>query len=174
MAPPFVPIVPLPNPDLPTVRFVPSLVLVMRLLRPLCLAGLMAAVAPTPLLHAADVDAEDYRQLKSRVAAFDEALAVYRTSIQSLRDELIRLRSENAALRTQANAARNAVSQEQLSRLAQQVQEVERNRTHDKQQVLDALDHLKTLAPVPARTLPKAPPKKQPKTVAKKVVPPPQ
>lgn len=132
----------------------------MRLRRVLvpCLAGWIAAACLFPA-HAAEVDAEDYRALKARVAAFDEFVVQNRASLQALRNEIARLRAENDALRSQAAAARGAVSTDQLNRLAAQVQEVERNRSRDKQQVLDALERLKNVAPVPARTPAKAPAK---------------
>jgi len=110
------------------------------------------------------MDPEDYRALKARVASFDEFVVQNRASLQALRAELGRLRAENDALRAQAAASRGAVTQDQLGRLATQVQEVERNRTRDKQQVLDALDRLKNFAPAPvpggAKTPAKSPAKK--------------
>ncbi len=139
-----------------------------------CLALWLAVAAGGNPVRAAEVDAEDYRMLKARVASFDEFVAQNNSSLKSLRNELARLRSENDALRTQAAAARGAVSQDQLSRLATQVQEVERNRGRDKQQVLDAIDRLKNYTP-PAAPVAKTPVKKVPakkapvkKTPAKK------
>jgi nucleoid-associated protein YgaU len=101
--------------------------------------------------HAAlaiDVDAEDFRRLVDRLAAQEEAIETFRASISQLRGDLARLRAENDKLKVQLDAPRNHVTQDQLSQLGQQLKEVEKNRTSDKQQILDALEKLKAAPPV--------------------------
>lgn len=99
-------------------------------------------------LGAAEVDAEDFLQLRARVQAQDEALDSFRTAIQRLRDDVARLKNENETLRTQVNAPRNYATPEQITRLTEQLREVDRNRSSDKQQILDAIDRLKAMPPV--------------------------
>ncbi len=99
-------------------------------------------------LAAVEVDTEDFMQLRARVLAQDEALESFRTAIQRLRDDVARLKNENETLRTQVNAPRNYATPEQITRLTEQLREVDRNRSSDKQQILDAIDRLKALPPV--------------------------
>ncbi len=99
-------------------------------------------------LVAVEVDTEDFMQLRARVLAQDEALESFRTAIQRLRDDVARLKNENETLRTQVNAPRNYATPEQITRLTEQLREVDRNRSSDKQQILDAIDRLKAMPPV--------------------------
>lgn len=97
---------------------------------------------------AIDVDAEDFRRLLDRVAAQEEAIETFRSSVSQLRGDLARLRAENDKLKAQLEAPRNYATQDQLTQLGQQLKEVEKNRTSDKQQILDALEKLKAAPPV--------------------------
>ena len=116
-------------------------------MRPLpFLLGLSLLAAPLGL-RAAEIDAEDFRRLADRVNSHDEAFDAYRNTIQELRTEVSRLRIENDRLRTQVNTPRNYATQEQITKLADQIREVEKNRTADKQQILDAFDKLTALPP---------------------------
>lgn len=99
-------------------------------------------------LAAVEVDTEDFMQLRARVFAQDEALESFRTAIQRLRDDVARLKNENETLRTQVSAPRNYATPEQITRLTEQLREVDRNRSSDKQQILDAIDRLKAMPPV--------------------------
>lgn len=99
-------------------------------------------------LVAVEVDTEDFMQLRARVMAQDEALESFRTAIQRLRDDVARLKNENDSLRSQVNAPRNYATPEQITRLTEQLREVDRNRSSDKQQILDAIDRLKAMPPV--------------------------
>ena len=108
--------------------------------------GLSLLAAPLGL-RAAEIDAEDFRRLADRVNSHDEAFDAYRNTIQELRTEVGRLRAENDRLRTQVNTPRNYATQEQITKLADQIREVEKNRTTDKQQILDAFEKLKALPP---------------------------
>ncbi len=117
-------------------------------MRPLpFLLGLTLLSAPLGL-GAAEIDTEDFRRLVDRVNSHDEAIDTYRGTIQDLRSEISRLRLDNDRLRTQVNTPRSYATQEQITKLADQVREVERNRAADKQQILDAFDKLKALPPV--------------------------
>jgi nucleoid-associated protein YgaU len=116
-------------------------------MRPLpFLLGLSLLAAPLGL-RAAEIDAEDFRRLADRVNSHDEAFDAYRNTIQELRTEVGRLRAENDRLRTQVNTPRNYATQEQITKLADQIREVEKNRSADKQQILDAFEKLKALPP---------------------------
>jgi len=120
------------------------------------LVGLSLLVTP---LAAAEVDAEDFFQLRARVLAQDEAIDSFRMAIQRLREEVARLKNENESLRSQMNAPRNYATPEQITRLTEQLREVDRNRSSDKQQILDAIDKLKAMPPVvvpPVADKPKA------------------
>ncbi len=123
-------------------------------MRPLpFLLGLSLFAAPLGL-RAAEIDAEDFRRLADRVNSHDEAFDAYRNTIQELRTEVGRLRAENDRLRTQVNTPRNYATQEQITKLADQIREVEKNRTADKQQILDAFEKLKALPPQVVATPP--------------------
>lgn len=116
------------------------------------LLGLSLISAPLGL-GAADIDAEDFRRLVDRVNSHDEAIDAYRNTIQDLRSEVGRLRAENDRLKTAVNTPKNYATQEQITKLTEQLREVEKNRAADKQQVLDAFDKLKSMpmtVPVPA------------------------
>ena len=116
-------------------------------MRPLpFLLGLSLLAAPLGL-RAVEIDAEDFRRLADRVNSHDEAFDAYRNTIQELRTEVARLRADNDRLRTQVNTPRNYATQEQITKLADQIREVEKNRTADKQQFLDAFEKLKALPP---------------------------
>lgn len=110
------------------------------------LLGLMLFTAPLGLA-AVEIDAEDFRRLADRVNSHDEAFDTYRSTIQELRSEVARLRLENDRLRTQVNTPRNYATQEQITKLTEQLREVEKNRAADKQQILDAFEKLKSLPP---------------------------
>ena len=108
------------------------------------LLGLSLISAPLGL-GAADIDAEDFRRLVDRVNSHDEAIDAYRNTIQDLRSEVARLRGENDRLKTVVNTPKNYATQEQITKLTEQLREVEKNRAADKQQVLDAFDKLKSM-----------------------------
>ena len=99
-------------------------------------------------LLAIDVDAEDFRRLMDRVVAQEEAIETFRSSVSQLRNDLARLRAENDKLKAQLDAPRNYATQDQITQLGQQLKEVEKNRTADKQQILEALDKLKAAPPI--------------------------
>ena len=130
----------------------------MRHLPLLFLSGLLA-LAP---LQAAEIDSEDFAHLKARVNAQDESIESFRTTLQTLREELARLRSENDSLRTQFQNAKTYATQEQLTGLGNQVREVEKNRVKDKEQILEAIEKLKTLPPVVVPDPPKHTPRDKP------------
>jgi nucleoid-associated protein YgaU len=116
-------------------------------------------------LFAIDVDAEDFRRLMDRVVAQEEAIETFRSSVTQLRNDLARLRAENDKLKAQLDAPRNYATQDQITQLGQQLKEVERNRTADKQQILEALDKLKAAPPIvvpPPVPVPKPPPVDKP------------
>ena len=115
-------------------------------------ANLLPALAGLGLAFqgvlAIDVDAEDFRRLVDRMAAQEEAIETFRSSVAQLRGDLARLRAENDRLKAQVEAPRNFATQDQLTQLGQQLKEVEKNRSADKQQILEALEKLKAAPPV--------------------------
>lgn len=118
------------------------------------LLGLSLISAPLGL-GAADIDAEDFRRLVDRVNSHDEAMDAYRNTIQDLRAEVSRLRAENDRLKTAVNTPKNYATQEQITKLTEQLREVEKNRAADKSQILDTFDKLKQM-PI---TVPAPPPR---------------
>ncbi|MFM7103175.1 MAG: hypothetical protein ACKO3N_18660, partial [Verrucomicrobiota bacterium] len=88
-------------------------------------------------LPAAEVDAEDLQRLAGRLTASEESIESFRSLLQRLEAEVRTLRTENEALRQSVASRRDAVTTEQLKRVVDQVQEVDRNRIKDNQQVLE-------------------------------------
>lgn len=117
-------------------------------MRPLAVLLGLSLFTAAPGVFARQADAEDLRRLNDRVNSHDEALDTFRTTIQELRSEIIRLRAENDRLKTQVSAPKNYATQEQFTKLVEQLREVEKNRATDKQQILDALDKIKSMPPV--------------------------
>lgn len=105
-------------------------------------------------LPAAEVDADDLQRLAGRLTASEESIEAFRALLQRLEGEVRTLRAENEALRQAVANRRDAVTTEQLKRVVDQVQEVDRNRIKDNQQVLEALRKLEKvpLPPPPSRT----------------------
>ena len=127
-------------------------------MRSVALLGIAGLLVAAPI-HAAEIDSEDFNQLKSRVAAQDEGVESFRTTLQELRQEIVRFRADNDAIRTQLSGTKNLASQEKLSKLADQVREVDKNRAKDLEQILDAIEKLKALPPSVVPDPPKAGPK---------------
>lgn len=119
----------------------------MTAMRTLLTAGL-AGLLLVPALRAAEVDPEDFNQLKARVNAQDEGIEAFRGALQQLRQEIVKLRADNDAIRSQLGATKNLATQDQLAKLAEQVREVEKNRAKDKEQILEAIEKLKAMPPV--------------------------
>jgi regulator of replication initiation timing len=123
-----------------------------------CLTSLLAL---TPFsTRAAEIDVEDFNQLRARVGAQDESIETFRTALQRLREELTRLRSENETLRAQLTATPTFATQDQLTKLVDQVRDVEKNRAKDKDQILEAIEKLKALPPTVVPAEPVKPPVK--------------
>jgi uncharacterized coiled-coil protein SlyX len=116
-------------------------------MRSLAFLGLAGFLATAPL-GAAEIDPEDFNQLKARVAAQDESIETFRATLQQIRQEMARLRADNDSIRTELSGTKNLATQQQFKELADQVREVDRNRTKDKQQILEAIEKLKSLPPV--------------------------
>ncbi len=131
---------------------------------PLLLFSGILALAP---LRAAEIDTEDFNHLQGRVNAQDESIETFRVSLRNLRDEIARLRSDNETLRSQLGNVKNLATQEQLTRLTDQVRDVEKNRVKDKEQILEAIEKLKVLPPVVIPDPPKPTPTPTPKVADK-------
>lgn len=109
---------------------------------------------------ALDVPVADYQRLLQRVASQEAAIESFRGTLQGLRNEVARMRSTTEQLKPLANAPRSFATQEQYQRLAEQVRSVERNRVADRQQILGAIENLRSLAKGASAAGPKAPPGK--------------
>ncbi len=132
-------------------------------MRSIALLGIAGLLVAAPI-HAAEIDSEDFNHLKGHVTAQDEAIDSFRATLQQLRQEIARLRTDNESIRTQLEGTKNLASQEQLSKLADQVREVDKNRAKDKEQILEAIEKLKALPPPVVPDPPKAEPKPKDKT----------
>lgn len=119
----------------------------------LCALLAVMLLAGPVRLRGAEVDADDFQRLAGRVTASEESIEAFRALLQRLEGEVRTLRSENESLRQALANRKDAVTLEQLKRVVDQVQEVDRNRIKDNQQVLEALRKLEKvpLAPPPAR-----------------------
>ena len=103
-------------------------------------------VAASARVTAVDVPVEDYQRLLQRVAHQEAAIESFRTTLQDLRVEVVRMRSTTEQLKTLANAPRPFATTDQLRQVAEQVRSVERNRVADRQQILLAIEGLRGLA----------------------------
>lgn len=119
-----------------------------------CALLAVVLLAASARLRAAEVDADDFQRLAGRVTASEESIEAFRALLQRLEGEVRTLRAENESLRQAIANRKDAVTTEQLKRVVDQVQEVDRNRIKDNQQVLEALRRLEKvpLPPPPSRT----------------------
>ncbi|HTH47572.1 MAG TPA: hypothetical protein VMB21_08685, partial [Candidatus Limnocylindria bacterium] len=136
-----------------------------RLVAPLLLS--LALVAP---VHRAvgEVTEEDFKRVESDILALTESRDLLKGELQKLRDEVAALRAENATLKSDiALAGKDNVSRDELKKVVEQVQEVDKRRIADGKYVHDQLEEIAKLASKPV-VLPPLEDPKPPKTSAKK------
>ena len=96
------------------------------------------------------VTAEDFKRVESDVLALTESRDLMRADLQKLRDEISALRAENAKLRSDlALAGKDNVSRDELKKVVEQVQEVDKRRVADGKYVHDQLESIAKLASKP-------------------------
>lgn len=111
------------------------------LLKPILLAVLLGF--PAPAGHA-EVDVESFKQLQSEVTALTESRDAMAADYRKLRDEVATLRAENMELKQRLIAAtsREFASREDLKKVVDQIQEVDRRRAADAALVREKLEEL--------------------------------
>ena len=117
------------------------------------------------------VTAEDFKRVESDVLALTESRDLMRADLQKLRDEISALRAENAKLRSDlALAGKDNVSRDELKKVVEQVQEVDKRRVADGKYVHDQLESIAKLASKPV-VLPAVEDPKPPKASTKRPAP---
>lgn len=133
---------------------------------PAVLLLLAMATAGSPAVQSAELDAEDIARLQGRIEAHDESIESFRRQLQRAEAEMIRLRRDLDDLNQRLSSKKDGVTPEQLKALADQVQELEKRRVKDNQEILAALDRMSRVAAVPppstSRPAPVDPPKPEP------------
>ena len=121
------------------------------------LSFLIAFAAP----HArAEVDAESFKRLESDVSALTESRDSLLRQMQELREAIVQLRTENGRLRGEiALAGKDNASREELKKIVEQIQEVDRKRVGDGKLVRDKLEEIAKLASRPVVVPPMEDPK---------------
>lgn len=99
---------------------------------------------------ALDIHPDDYRRLLARLSAQDQSIESFRRVLQDLRADVLHLRTDQESLRTQAASPRNFATLDQLTHLADQLRRVEQSRLADKQQILSAIQELKSISVRPS------------------------
>ena len=120
----------------------------------------------------AEVTAEDFKRLESDIAALTESRDLVKAEIHKLRDEIATLRAENGKLKSDIGlAGKDNVSRDELKKVVEQIQEVDRKRAADGKVVHDQLEQIAKLASKPV-VLPPVdevkPPKLRAETTQKK------
>lgn len=122
-----------------------------------------------PVHHAlGQVTAEDFKRVESDLLALTESRDLLKADLQKLRDEVTSLRAENSKLKSDiALAGRDNVSRDELKKVVEQVQEVDKRRVADGKYVHDQLEEIAKLASKPV-VLPPVEDSKPPKATVKK------
>ena len=92
----------------------------------------------------AEVDVESFKQLQSEVAALTESRDTLAADMRKLREELSAIRSENTELkqRLATATAREYASRDDLRKVVEQIQEVDKRRSADGMLVREKLDEI--------------------------------
>ncbi|MEY4690029.1 MAG: hypothetical protein RIT19_354 [Verrucomicrobiota bacterium] len=108
----------------------------------------MAMMAGGMLSVRAEITQEDLRQLQTRFQQAEESEERLRARIQKLESTLAELRSQIGEVRSvAASAGKDAVTQDQLKKVVDQLRELDRRRQEDNEKVLQ---QIKRLADLPA------------------------
>ncbi|MFM7806064.1 MAG: hypothetical protein ACKPGK_16425 [Verrucomicrobiota bacterium] len=119
----------------------------MRLIRIVALGITLAVGGNSPRLRA-EITPEDIRQLQTRFQQAEESEERLRARIQKLEATVAELRSQIGDVRSvAASAGKDAVTQEQLRKVLEQLKELDRRRQEDNEKVLQ---QIKRLADLPA------------------------
>lgn len=119
----------------------------MRLIRIVALGITLAVGGISPRLRA-EITPEDIRQLQTRFQQAEESEERLRARIQKLEATVAELRSQIGDVRSvAASAGKDAVTQEQLRKVLDQLKELDRRRQEDNEKVLQ---QIKRLADLPA------------------------
>lgn len=92
----------------------------------------------------AEVDVESFKQLQSEVAALTESRDALAADMRKLREELAAMRAENTELKQRliTATAREYASRDDLRKVVDQVQEVDRRRSADATLVREKLEEI--------------------------------
>lgn len=85
--------------------------------------------------YGVEIDAEDVRRLNGTVEALSEGQESLRRQVRDLKEQLDKVRSENAQLRQELTSSRDMVTREQLNQVVEQLREVDRRRSMDAEYV---------------------------------------
>ncbi len=108
----------------------------------------------------AEVDAESFKRLESDVVALTESRDSLLRQMQELREAIVQLRTENGRLKGEiALAGKDNVSRDELKKIVEQIQEVDRKRVGDGKLVHDKLEEIARLASRPVVVPPVEDPK---------------
>lgn len=109
-------------------------------------AWVLAAVFALPAAGA-EVDSESFAQLKADVAALSESRDALVEQLRSLQKQLAQARAEIVELKQQlaASQSRDSVGRDDLKKLADQMQELDRRRVEDAKFVRNQLEELAKL-----------------------------
>lgn len=121
----------------------------MRLFR---VGGLTAAVMLVGAMQSvrAEITAEDIRQLQTRFQQAEETEERLRARVQKLESTTAELRSQIGEVRSvAASAGKEAVTQEQLKKVLDQLRELDRRRQEDNEKVLQQIKRLADLPTPP-------------------------
>lgn len=103
-----------------------------------------AALLVTPVLKAQEVDAEDVRLMKAKLETVLEANDSMRSRIQTLETEIVRIKADQARLRTEmGGVGKDNVTQDQLKKVVDQLREVDKKRESDSRALLERMDEVK-------------------------------
>ena len=118
-----------------------------RLAAPLLLSLSLASAIP---VVRAEVTEEDHRRLESEVRALTERCDRSDARATQLNEKITQLREENARLRNEIGlAGKDNASRDQLKKVVEQIEEVDRKRVADGKLVREQLDSIAKLASKP-------------------------
>lgn len=121
----------------------------MKRLRPILA---VAALAAFSIPARSEITQEEYRQMQTRFQQAEEDVDRLRGRVQKLEATIAELRSGLGDVRsTAASAGKDAVTQEQLKKVVEQLREIDKRRQEDNDKIVL---QLKKLADIPAPTFP--------------------
>jgi TolA-binding protein len=138
----------------------------MNRLRPFLAISALTAFA---LTASAQLTSEDFRQMQTRFQQSEEDVERLRARVQKLEASVAELRSQLGDVRnTASSAGRDAVSQDQLKKVVEQLRDLDKRRQDDNDKIVL---QLKRLADLPAPLPPSEPDKTEKKSSTGKARP---